>query len=202
MKKVLAIVLVLMAAQIAGAAFIFWDVEQLGGNEYGIKLMYSDNQPVSGGYFEYNSATIERVEIKRFDSDNAGGVISTVSWYAGFNNSQDIGSPGSASYLVNATTGTLNPRNAIYGRASAGSYIVATGEIELASFTYTGDVGDIITLGSAADGSFIRDVGRSVPGWQEFRIDGTDIGTITIIPEPMTLALLGFGGLFIKRRRV
>lgn len=51
------------------------------------------------------------------------------------------------------------------------------------TFGYTGNVGDVIDVYDYALGTPL-------------------VGTITIIPEPMTIALLGLGGLFLRRRKV
>ncbi len=53
--------------------------------------------------------------------------------------------------------------------------------------------------GAATDGSDDFNIWTTKPNDGSYPVD--DVLTINIIPEPMTIALLGLGGLFLRRRR-
>ena len=61
------------------------------------------------------------------------------------------------------------------------------------SFTLT------ISPGAAIDGSDDFDIWTLVPNDNTYSTD--DVLAVNIVPEPMTIALLGLGGLFLRRRK-
>ncbi|HDZ69066.1 MAG TPA: PEP-CTERM sorting domain-containing protein [Phycisphaerales bacterium] len=56
-----------------------------------------------------------------------------------------------------------------------------------------------ISPGAAIDGSDDFDIWTLVPNDATYSTD--DVLTVNIVPEPMTIALLGLGGLFLRRRK-
>jgi hypothetical protein len=67
------------------------------------------------------------------------------------------------------------------------------GDLFTFDLTATGNVGDIITL--AMEGwNFADDMSETL---SDVILNGMDV---EIVPEPITLALLGLGGLFIRRK--
>lgn len=173
MKKLIAIALVLAMAPLASAGLV-WNCADNGDGTFGVTLT-SD--------FGVNGCTLAML------MPNDGGAITNPSFNAGFVTYSYAGDPGD---WYGEAAGSLVA-------ASASQNGVVTGD--LFSFTYTGKVGDTISVldypawgmtsvvYAAADGAITALTGDAV------------LGTINIVPEPMTMALLGLGGLFIRRRR-
>ena len=103
-----------------------------------------------------------------------------------------------------------------------------SGGVELGSPTTAGSLADIAPYSSSSDGYGVDcwggSTGLEVPAhpaqagdWFTVTVTGLSVGdsldvedvsdgyksvgTITVLPEPMTIALLGLGGLFLRRRK-
>jgi hypothetical protein len=58
--------------------------------------------------------------------------------------------------------------------------------------------------GAVGPAQLVNNIAISGTGTLEFfdiLAQGESMGTVTVIPEPMTIALLGLGGLFLRRRK-
>ncbi len=176
MKKILALVLVLAVAQLASAA-ISWEVAQLTDTTFSVSLVATENvQDVSIAQLVTNGATFA---VTPLDSSvwlgNFGGTKQGFFDLAGF---------GAAGYGAAMGTNT-----------AAGVYATGT----LLSFTAVGAVGDVILVQNLPAFSMNSYVITQAGGTQTF--EALNAGSFELVPEPMTMALLGLGGLFIRRRR-
>ena len=82
----------------------------------------------------------------------------------------------------------------IAGAVSGTPPVYVTGT--LYTFTASGGDGTVITL----DAEMILGLGDSFVKWSNDAVTDLNGSTITI-PEPMTIALLGLGGLFLRRKK-
>lgn len=81
---------------------------------------------------------------------------------------------------------TIEPADQGGFKMAAGTFGNAIAPGKWFSMSTMGEVGDVISLYSAsADGTAPADL----------------LDTVTVVPEPMTMALLGLGGLFLRRRK-
>jgi hypothetical protein len=95
-----------------------------------------------------------------------------------------LGSPATAGALASIDVYTSwNGLDITFGSTGLESPAWDAAAGDWFSFAYSGNVGDTINIYDYA-------VSNSVP-----------VGTLDIIPEPMTIALLGLGGLFLRRRK-
>jgi len=79
------------------------------------------------------------------------------------------------------------------GVSSAGPTTLFTFDVSLSG---TELLGDSITFGATSVETFLAS------NFQNFTNNIASVdGTITVVPEPMTLCLLGLGGLFLRRRK-
>jgi hypothetical protein len=129
-------------------------------------------------------------------TDNGGngfpGVATPGSWNPDFTLSTDPGANGGGFGFGNGDI------VAATGEADAGDSATGT----LYSYTYTIDIG-------AALGSTINFTIEDIPAFQlfstAFDVQGAPIAmsgtSVEVVPEPMTLCLLGLGGLFLRRRK-
>ena len=186
MKKLLVLVLMLAMTQLASGAIIFDFIpgDALPGATITISLVANDGEQVSGAMIALLT-------------DNGGaagtkiGSAAPGSWDAKFT-TKDSGYNGSAvgygaGDLVAASgytavglpaTGTLYSYN----------YTIAATAVNLEVINFT--IHDIAAYGWVSDVT-LEDGSKIVPA--DF--------AVTVVPEPMTIALLGLGGLFLLRRR-
>ena len=181
MKKLLVLVLVFAMASWANAAIVSFSAED-GNPGDTIAMTVSSDELVTG------------VIIALITDSGFGGTANPGAWDSLFT-IKDIGYNG-----------------ALYG-FGVGDLILATGAVDLPNYatgdlyTYSYDipgsavVGSIITftVGDISEYSYFSSISY-MPGPATLSTTGMEF-TATVIPEPMTIALLGLGGLFLVRRR-
>jgi hypothetical protein len=108
-------------------------------------------------------------------------------------------------YAIN--NAQLTPSVALlFDGAAAGPISVSAGAV-IASFKYLipASWSNQFTIGFVAEGTpYIDGFGDPYTAGPAYISDATDsysIGSLTIIPEPATIALLGLGGLLLRRRK-
>ena len=114
----------------------------------------------------------------------------------------DLAGAGFVSGAVGTVNATFTSQGAgtITGGSLRDVYGSGTGSVAAGTALYDftilsgGTVDDVITIVTATGGI--------PPKYTQLNsVDVTDSMTITIVPEPMTIALLGLGGLFLRRRK-
>ena len=84
------------------------------------------------------------------------------------------------------------------GQAAGTTPPVAAGEV-IYEFSFTADVMGLVVV-DAASGQWANTAGVAAPGSEE--VGGfLPYAEFNVIPEPMTVLLLGMGGLFLRRRK-
>ncbi|MFI4913382.1 MAG: PEP-CTERM sorting domain-containing protein [Sedimentisphaeraceae bacterium JB056] len=172
MKKLLALVLVLAVAQFASAA-ISWDVADNGNGTFAVSLV-TDEQ-------------VNAVSLPQMVSTGGVFAVDSGAWSPAFTSTQPI--------LDLSGFGVSGYGGATANITAAGTYTTGT----LIAMTVTGEAGDVITIGDLAAFGMTAYVSTQAGGQQSLASVGAD--SFTLVPEPMTMALLGLGGLFIRRRR-
>jgi len=181
MKKLLALVLVLAMAPLASAAIEFVaPAEALPGSTIDIQLVANAGE-------EVKSALLGVI------SDNgAGGTVIPGAWDTAFTTSD----PG---YVGGGFGLGYNPGDLLGAQGAVSTGTSATGT--LYSYQYTlSSAAEVCTM---IDFSLL-DVGAA--GWiSKVKLADADIVpagfSVHVVPEPMSLALLGLGGLFLRRRK-
>ena len=182
MKKLLVLMLVLGMASLANATMLTFSLDG-GGTDVqpNTSITINVTADVGAQSFELGGITIAG------DFSN----LATGSVHAGFDLAHsdgllDDGSPSNV--WIRQVGGTVN--------ATGGSPDVAAGQI-LYSFTMTsGAAGNTITIDALA---FML----PPPVYVQLNTHDVDPAALAlnIVPEPMTIALLGLGGLFLRRRK-
>ncbi len=183
MRKLLVLVLVFVMASWANAAVVSFSAEDgLPGDTIGITVS-SDEQVVG-------------VMLALITDNGFGGIANPGAWDALFKNA-DAGYNGAAfdygqGDLV-AANGVVDPGVYATGILYTYSYDIPSDAAFGSTIAFT--VGDIPGVGYL---SFIEYMAEGVA--TEMSLTGMEFAA-TVIPEPMTIALLGLGSLFLLRRR-
>lgn len=190
MKKLLALVLILAMASSASAVLTSYQ-------GYYMKMVIDAPAVIGIG-------DTVGVEIFAGDSADVPEMLNTV---------LNVDAAASISAITISTTGDwsfLNENNGatvngsgydVFVDGTLPSAIAAGSSIYSFSFTTSG-VGTVTI--DAVSGSWATFAGAVGPedGYYEYgAIYGLPYAEITVVPEPMTIALLGLGGLFLRRRR-
>jgi len=183
MKKLLVLVLVFAMASWANAAIVsFSAADGLPGDTIGITVS-SDEQVVG-------------VMLALITDNGFGGIANPGAWDALFKNA-DAGYNGAAfdygqGDLIGAT-GSVDPSLLATGILYTYSYDIPSDAAFGSTITFT--VGDIPGVGYL---SYIKYMAEGAT--TQMSMAGMEFAA-TVIPEPMTIALLGLGSLFLLRRR-
>ncbi len=183
MKKLLVLLLVFAMASCAKAAIVSFSVEDgLPGDTIGITV--SSDEEVFG------------MMLALITDNGFGGTANPGTWDAKFT-------------VANAGYNGMD-----YG-FGAGDLIIADGGISLGFpatgllYSYSYDIPSdaafgatiVFTVGDLPDYFYLSSISYMVEGTTaQMSLTGMEFAA-TVIPEPMTIALLGLGGLFLLRRR-
>jgi hypothetical protein len=184
MKKLLVLMLVLGMATAASAATITLREQSSGLSSY----EYTPGETVtievvSGGLTGSGASRIGRLAMSldtdsdEADSSSAGTLHATLSNNLGWNN----GSPAPHPDLITGIVG-----EAAVGQG-VGNVVLYTFDVQVDSMAT-----DTITIG--ANITLLKN-----PFGGDLTVDS--VTDLVMTPEPMTIALLGLGGLFLRRRR-
>jgi len=218
MKKLLVLVAVMAMASLASAGIVDVVADGLGdaghagtladplaaGETIGLKIVLNNNP--YDGFPSYDGYVLDLMEV---DLNSTNGTLGIVQVLSGKNFVDDLG--------VNAELGlaayALAPANLDLKYGSLTQVQAANGVAAdliwniLVTADGTGDINLALVLDGLVNvgDDFWPGVTTPAPsaGWRNATND--DLGGLTLsveaIPEPMTIALLGLGGLFLRRRK-
>ena len=189
MKKLLVLALVLALSSMATAAMVGLEVTEGAstGSFEGIPS-YEDSTWITISLVESDFGTGYSDGIFQITIDKAtatAGTGASPGLNSGFNDTigKDPGTPGPATDVVTD----------VFGSVTMGGSAV-TGTLWWFDLHVSGDWSDIIVID--LDGLVL---GNAMGG--DLTYTGPDSLEIHVTPEPMTIALLGLGGLFLRRRK-
>ncbi len=104
-----------------------------------------------------------------------------------FNSNLEMGGLATATALINVYDGTFSIAGALFAGAGSADFNFHGGDIYL-----TGDIRGI------GDYSWFNVLGNSADYREEF---DAGITHLSYVPEPVSIVLMGFGGLFLRRRK-
>ena len=181
MKKLLVLILVFAMASWANAVIVSFNAPD-GDPGDTIAITVSSDEQVTG------------VILALITDNGFGGTATPGAWDALFTTA-DAGYPGPVAGFgagdLALATGSVNLPFYATGILYTYSYDIPLGAIVGDTITFT--VGDIPAYSYFSSISYM-------PGPATLSTTGTEF-TATVTPEPMTIALLGLGGLFLLRRR-
>ena len=208
MKKTFLVVMVLSVVAVSHAN-VTWEGLDWAPNPVATNLsVISNNLHVTStgiGWAEYDDSIIVNSDVS-FDLDIGSEPVVQVSDY--------VGSTNRAQFIIDVAAWTLyydeyddgGTSNVNFVPVSLASALQPTSGIHTLGFVIgTGGLLDVSIDGSAL---WSAPVGLEIDGISELRLGagsnqqgGTGVYTDLVIPEPTTLALLGLGGLLLRRRK-
>jgi hypothetical protein len=178
MKKLLILVLVLGMASVASAAP---DVDfYIGGSEVSVINLLVDQTVTLQLYA--NNADAYTMGIG--GSDVSGNMYTSAATIAGF----------TGVYAYDTTKAGGDAYMSFYNSGPDYSYFYLSASDSTSPFTLTSGVQFTMALKGLAEGTTYITMDISSPGTDQTI-------QVNVIPEPMTIALLGLGGLFLRRRK-
>jgi len=183
MKKLLVLLLVFAMASCANAAIVSFSAGAgLPGDTIGITVS-SDEQVIGVG-------------LALITDNGFGGTANPGAWNAKFTTA-DAGYNGGASGFgagdLIIATGSVTPGVYATGLLYAYGYDIPSDAVVGTTIVFT--VGDLPDFGAASSIDYLVEGATT-----QMSMAGMEF-TATVIPEPMTIALLGLGSLFLLRRR-
>ena len=201
MKKLLSVFLVLAMASSASAYYMRFDVKDVDKQD-----SYAPSDYITI-VLETDDPAIILLAIEAIvDDDDFGTAHDPLALNAGFESFDDPG------YIVNTGRVGAQPNiliEYIFAATSVTPIPLVGGEAIIYSFVYhvpDKPFSTVVTIDDWGDDDFwllsevinAQDYTYGDVPWADQLIEGTQIH---IVPEPMTIALLGLGGLFLRRRK-
>jgi hypothetical protein len=207
MKKILTLVLVLALASLTNAAQV-WTITGSTATQTGAAGWEVNPGDAVTLALSSDSTTAAGVNIDLLTDNGAAGSFTAISLNALFNVGDNRGMTGSALDAMLAGYGLpasgLNAGDlALIGVAVGGSMVAANNTIMTLNYTVGAGLGNITLNGVAivvdpADATWQQGLNQIA-----FSSGNEAISPISlnVIPEPITMALLAVGGLFIRRKK-
>lgn len=180
MKKILVMALVLCIASVASAGLIFQDetVVALPGETVTVTIIQeAGNVAGAGGAFTVN---FDGVAVAGSAKGIPGPAVPMGGWAWLLAGTMDFTDADTAYFQAAASPGVGTP--GVGSELGLPAYGLGAPYTSTLTFQFVSNGNQVLTI----DGTWDGEVSTS---------------TMTIVPEPMTMALLGLGGLFIRRRK-
>jgi hypothetical protein len=172
MKKLVVLMLVLGIVTMANAGLV-WSTADNGDGTFNVSLTPTADTEIAALYINALDAEVSSIT----------SMLGT-----GLNNLETVS--GGKTYGIHRSIGGVEDP------------LAASGD-NLLSYVYTGSAGDTINvLNSDTGHPSLADSYLTLGNDTQVTFDSfDDASSVTMVPEPLTLGLLGLGGLFIRRRK-
>ena len=218
MKKLLVLMLVFSVASLASATVIDVVLDGAGSNGHAgtvadplddgetimVKILLQGN-PVSTGWTSYDGYGLSSFDLA-LSSD-----VGTVGYGR---NAMDTGDATALSYEASVSPNSDTLATGAFSQITG----VSTATVQAFGAIPGADLVWNIKVTAAADASLLNNIDLSINGLSQYTDNihngipynsswtsalDSDLGdlAISVVPEPMTMALLGLGGLFLRRRK-